>query len=190
MPNGGEALTACLVTILTNPNIVVFGARGERQLIETLTLILQKTISGFCARVEDVVRSEDSRRQGVGRHKFGRSLGLQEECGCSGLLRGLYHQLMERVAHFTHRGETFNITVGISCDKQIIRFRLNAAQPVAPNFTASFPTKRIEVIDRHNSSVGNLPGTRMGASNSFGIGKNRMPNNQMLAHALDRISFK
>jgi ribosomal protein S18 acetylase RimI-like enzyme len=56
-----------LEKILANSNTMVFVARKDGQLVGTLTLVLQRTLSGHRARIEDVVTSESVRRQGVGR---------------------------------------------------------------------------------------------------------------------------
>jgi GNAT superfamily N-acetyltransferase len=55
------------IKILANPNTMVFVARSGEQLVGTLTLVLQRTITGDRARIEDVVTSDAVRRQGVGR---------------------------------------------------------------------------------------------------------------------------
>jgi ribosomal protein S18 acetylase RimI-like enzyme len=56
-----------LIKILANPNTIVFVARSSGELVGTLTLVLQKTITGDRARIEEVVTSDAVRRQGVGR---------------------------------------------------------------------------------------------------------------------------
>jgi hypothetical protein len=54
------------IKILANPNTMVFVARSGEQLVGTLTLVLQRTITGDRARIEDVVTSDAVRRQGLG----------------------------------------------------------------------------------------------------------------------------
>jgi ribosomal protein S18 acetylase RimI-like enzyme len=56
-----------LIKILANPNTMVFVARSDGELVGTLTLVLQITITGERARIEEVVTSDAVRRQGVGR---------------------------------------------------------------------------------------------------------------------------
>jgi ribosomal protein S18 acetylase RimI-like enzyme len=53
--------------VLTNPNMTLLVARRDGLVVGTLTLTLQRTISGHRARIEDVVTSVNVRRQGVGR---------------------------------------------------------------------------------------------------------------------------